>query len=314
MQISIKATRHSTKINQLCRQRAYGVTHSVFDHAHNLIIQNELFSVLVIEKGNFPNAIIIKPSQINSLLSLSLKPNLCVRFNKTCVILSDRLHIDLSSSMIYADQKIIPNEILSILDIQKNLCIATTEGDIQAKKEGLGVFWKVITPLLSDTPVDTNNFLAFQKKSHSLLIGLVHGLRERNFDLIRSAISELSGLGIGLTPSGDDLLTGLVAAFTLFGSKTIHRDYYSNIADLILISSKGKTNTIAYQMLLSATRQEITSELANYITSIAAAKTIPIGAATRLLFSYGHSSGAEMGLGAYLGIALVNEARTLQLV
>lgn len=314
MKISIRAFRHSTRVSELCTQEARGVIHSVFNHAINILVQNELYSILALENGYFPNAIIVKPSKRGGFKNFGIEPNLPVKFNQHCLILGNQLQIDFENSTIFSDKIDFSAEILDAVEIQNNLKVAVAEGEIQARKEGLGVFWEYIAQILSDNPVDITNLPDFQKKALYLQISLIRGLRRRNLELVNTTSSELSGLGIGLTPSGDDLLTGLVAAFRIFGSKTINSSFYSQITDLILMSSTGKTNAIAHQILLSATRQEVMSELASYISAIVSTQTVPLKTATRLLFSYGHSSGTEMGLGAFIGITLVNETRSLLLV
>lgn len=314
MKILLKACRHSTRVSELCTHAAHGVIHSVFNHAINIFVQNELYSILAIENGNFPNAIIVIPSQTDGFKNFGLESNLPAKFNQHCVILGNQFQVDFGNSRIYSDKMDIPTEILDVTDLKKNLVVAAAEGEIQAKKEGLGIFWEFITQILSGNPIDTTNLPVFQTKAYDLLVNLIRGLRVRNSKLVETTTSELSGLGIGLTPSGDDLLTGLVAAFRILGSKTINSNYYSQIADLILMSSTGKTNAIAYQMLLSATRQEFMSDLASYISALVSTQPVSIKIATRLLFSYGHTSGAEMGLGAFIGITLINETRAPLLV
>lgn len=314
MKILLKACRHSRRVSGLCTYGAHGVIHSVFNHAINILVQNELYSILDIENGDFPNTIIVKPSKRGGFQNIGIEPNLPVGFSQQCLILGNQLQIDFENSMIYSEKMDISAEILDITEIKKNLEVAAAEGNIQAKNQGLGIFWKFITQILYDKSEDISNFPVLQKKAHGLLKYLIRGIRDRNIGLVKSTTSELSGLGIGLTPSGDDLLTGLVAAFKILGSKTNNSSYYSQIADLVLMSSTGKTNAIAYQMLLSATRQEIMSGLANYISALVSTEPFPIKTATHQLFSYGHSSGSELGLGAFIGITLVNEARTNLLV
>lgn len=310
METTIKACRHSTRVGELCTHGAHGVIHSVFRRVINILVQNELYSISAIENGDFPNAIIVKPSQISSFLDLGLETTLVARFTKHCVVIGNQLQIDIENSTMYSDKKEISVDILDVFDIQKNLEVAIAEGKLQSINEGLGFFWEFIKEILSGDPLDITDLTAFQKKALHLITNLIHGLRGRNLELIKSTACELSGLGIGLTPSGDDLLTGLIAAFRMLGSRTMISNYYSQIVDLILMSSTGKTNAVAYQMLLSATRQEIMSGLANYISALVSTEPFPIKTTTRQLFSYGHSSGSELGLGALIGITLVNEART----
>lgn len=313
MKISLQASSYSSNTGDLCREGAIGLLHSVFNHALNILVRQELFSVLAIEKAEFPNSILVNPSLIEGFTNLSLTTNLITKFDKEYVIIGEKLLIYLKESTTYSDKKEVSSDILDKIYLQNNIDMAVAAGIRIANKEGLGIFWKSIQRILMDIPSETDGFSIFQKKAYLRICDLVHGLRHRNLDLVKKAVSDLSGFGIGLTPSGDDFLTGLISAFNLFGSKTVQGQYFSEIVEVILDYSRGNTNLISFQQLLSASRFEITSGLANYISAIVSGGTNKtqslIEENSQLLFLYGHSSGTEMGLGAVVGISLINEAR-----
>ena len=128
---------------------------------------------------------------------------------------------------------------------------------------------------------------------------LLRALQEEKKEQIKESVCALLGLGPGLTPSGDDLLSGL-----LYG-----------------LRHSGARNTVACEMLgdtIRETAPERTNAVsAEYLTAVAedaafdrmsAAWTDPAAGAAGLL-EIGNNSGSEMLLGLLLAAATQKKIR-----
>lgn len=111
-------------------------------------------------------------------------------------------------------------------------------------------------------------------------------------------VGELLGRGPGLTPSGDDLLTGFVMAAQAFGLDI------NNVSAKIAARAAGTTTALSAQLLESALAGEAVPEVVELIRWLAGSSCSaePIEALTAV----GHTSGVAMAC----GVALAAEAAT----
>ncbi len=125
------------------------------------------------------------------------------------------------------------------------------------------------------------------------------------FDLPGAArIGDLVGLGIGLTPSGDDLLTGYLAGLwcTVRGEPR-RRDFLRQVSDLV-IQWSPRTNDIARTYLCLAARGLVSSQVLDLAAAISAASDRAIvRTCAEAALQVGHSSGMETVRGLLLGLA-----------
>lgn len=112
------------------------------------------------------------------------------------------------------------------------------------------------------------------------------------------ALSRLVGTGPGLTPSGDDLLSGYLAALSAVGSPAVPA-----LAAAIEVAAAG-TNDISASWLRSAARGFFHGALAGLSRCLAADEAFAAVGALRELCSIGHLSGADMATGFLHGLAI----------
>lgn len=126
------------------------------------------------------------------------------------------------------------------------------------------------------------------------VIALLQALEEENVDSIRSSVSALLGLGPGLTPSGDDLLSGL-----LYGLR--HSDARDSAACIALTNAirelvEERTNAVSADYLMAIADDAPFDRMA-------AAWTDSVTGAAGLM-QIGSNSGGEMLLGLLCAAAL----------
>ncbi len=118
------------------------------------------------------------------------------------------------------------------------------------------------------------------------------------FDDPVGAVGRLLGRGPGLTPAGDDLLCGALAATALFGLPG------TALAAAVLdrlASSDRATTSLSRQLLLRAAAGDGLPELRELGRTLCLPDPAASRPAWRRLLRIGHSSGAALGLGLLAG-------------
>lgn len=136
-----------------------------------------------------------------------------------------------------------------------------------------------------------------------------------NYDVVgMEDIGALVGLGTGLTPSGDDILTGYVAGlWCTVRRKPQRRAFLGAVANLVVRYST-RTNDIARTYLCLAARGQVSSRLVDLAAAICNGSDAErVWAATEAAMQVGHTSGMETVRGLLLGLAAWDGAGLLTL-
>lgn len=110
------------------------------------------------------------------------------------------------------------------------------------------------------------------------------------------AADRLVGLGPGLTPSGDDLLAGTLAALRLLGGDPA---FTAALADHISAVSSRRTTALSATLLRLAGQGDVAAEAGQVIKALTGAG--PLDEAARRLCAIGHTSGADLAQGLLIG-------------
>ncbi|NUS05099.1 MAG: DUF2877 domain-containing protein [Nonomuraea sp.] len=121
-----------------------------------------------------------------------------------------------------------------------------------------------------------------------------------------TAAEQLVGLGPGLTPSGDDVLAGLLVTLRHLGTAT-GTDRAVWLADwlaaTVTYDARTRTTPISATLLHCAARGEASPEVTGVLRAIADAQALE--PALRRLHRLGHTSGADLAQGMAIGLASV---------
>ncbi len=125
-----------------------------------------------------------------------------------------------------------------------------------------------------------------------------------DLDGMSSALGALIGFGIGLTPSGDDFLTGYLAGLWCTTRNVQEReDFLSALAQLV-VDYSARTNDIARTYLLLAARGQVSRRLVDLARDIGrGADADSVVSSAQAAMQLGHSSGMETVTGLLLGLA-----------
>lgn len=115
----------------------------------------------------------------------------------------------------------------------------------------------------------------------------------------------LIGLGVGLTPSGDDLLVGLLAALEATGNPM-----RAALAQSTAAEAPGRTTAIGCTALLHAARGEFAERLHDVLIAIGLGKPDAIERAISRATAYGATSGVDTLVGLFLGLEVASSGHS----
>jgi len=175
----------------------------------------------------------------------------------------------------------------------KTICtkIALIEAMLAAHvtRDGLGIR---ATHFIQKSDLLINNIAEIAREA---ILTLTIGLKTQNLSLIQDAANQLAGLGMGLTPAGDDYLMGVIYGLWL----AFPRDFADLSAKLIYQIAQNKTNSLSAAWLQAAVDGE-TGELWHiFFHALAGKENAPLQNAFNNILATGHSSGAD-AMGGFL--------------
>jgi hypothetical protein len=118
-------------------------------------------------------------------------------------------------------------------------------------------------------------------------------------------VSQLIGLGTGLTPSGDDFLVGYLAGLWCSAGDSAERWRFVSDVGQAIIHLSAQTNDISRTYLYHAAHGQVSNRLETLARAICGVE--PRGfllAAAKSAFQTGHSSGMDMATGLLIGLAI----------
>ncbi|MEZ0072604.1 DUF2877 domain-containing protein [Planotetraspora sp. GP83] len=121
-----------------------------------------------------------------------------------------------------------------------------------------------------------------------------------------TAAERLIGLGPGLTPSGDDMLAGLLVALRHLGlAAGVPRAVWLAdwLAATVTYDARTRTTPISATLLHCAARGEASQEVLGVLRGVAGHQ--PLEPAAHRLLRLGHTSGADMAWGVHIGLSAV---------
>jgi hypothetical protein len=131
------------------------------------------------------------------------------------------------------------------------------------------------------------------------LATLAEAIRRRDWPAALDPAQALSGLGPGLTPSGDDLLAGLA-----LGYRAVSGSLPDGLGSTLRAAVHGRTTDIAVARVYHAVDGRADEAAHRLLAELVGGPGARLDAAVQDLMAYGHTSGADTLVGLMVGLAL----------
>lgn len=233
--------------NRLKATSVSGRIHSIFNHTMNIIDDTgTLYTIVDDTLNNGPNCIKVYGIEWSAFYFKKIEK---VTFENNQLSIGNQLIIDYQNPVFYQESPLIyplMNDYIyyTIQTIKSSSWYSNYEQKNQEK-----IFTKNVDDLIFE---------------HSKL--LVESIKKNEkCEEQKEILEKFIGLGIGLTPSGDDFLTGLayVSALENYPNEKIKK-----ILQSLEQKIKEKTNLISYQQFKFALVQEVRTEIRESLSSI----------------------------------------------
>ncbi len=161
--------------------------------------------------------------------------------------------------------------------------------ELAAEGAGEGGFGRLLAPGEVADP--------FARAAVPHIAALQDSLLVADADGAATAALSLIGLGVGLTPSGDDFLVGLLAGLEATGDPARGR-----IVAAIGEEAPRRTTTIGAASLVHAAAGQYAERLTDVLLALATERAVGLGRAIARAMAYGATSGADTLVGLFLAL------------
>jgi hypothetical protein len=310
----IIASMSSAILDCLAHPGSLGVVHSVFDHAVNIHLSDSprIITLTFMSAGGLPYALMLAEGSPASFLSSGIVVGKTVELTEgSCLKIEDaRDWYDFSDASTWNPVMVklsAPADDLAfgeLLDWAAGYIYerANHAGLVPLLKEPHQLFDGIIT-------LDNVPDLRVASLAVPYVNGLLNALRQNDAAVMNAAMTSLIGYGIGGTPSGDDLLVGLLAALKRSSLPRANR-----LLQLLSTTLSSQLDNKATSLLsLTVLRHALAGEFSEKIHLVTQQLMHPddiksLEASLQKLLLHGATSGSEMFLGVYLGFMLLQDA------
>ena len=261
-------------------------------------------SVVPAEAGRGPLNIGVDREVMRRLWPVAAKVR--IGLGRHLVRFPGRLELDLRGSDVYDPSGMFAAAPLPRGRILENLAAAIQCTVREGHMEGMG---DLLLPLLERRdPPPLNPFAAAAlPRVRALLLAIKVG----DSQIVREVSSHLVGLGIGLTPSGDDLLSGLMVAHVLGSINGLGLRDPAAFTKQVVRASKGRTTLLSFEYLLQASKGRANEHVAAVVESIFTSGEGEVATATKRAISIGETSGTDTLVGVCVGVRSVLDVAAL---
>ncbi|MFJ5759967.1 DUF2877 domain-containing protein [Neobacillus sp. NPDC093182] len=273
-------------IKEFNNSKFTGFVHSTFNRTLNIkcFENGDLYTIACSKLDNGPNTLII---DVDNMKSMKIVVDDRVRVENNLLYIANKHTISIDKVNIW--ESVLPSYTHNVEILKQN--VMKMKEYINFHGVGGGMKKNVITQNAFEAEV--SNML----ENRTLLL-FNELLNHRISSALPHAIS-LVGLGPGLTPSGDDFLTGLFAVFNMKNSPFYP---YRSFCEEVLKKAKNLTNDISYMTLKKAAIGKVRESIISLLNNLFVEDEEDLFLSLNKLLSIGSSSGTDIALGIVFGI------------
>lgn len=277
----LTADRHF--LNLLNQPRTVGKVEQVFSKAINISIDNQLYSLLSSQLDNGPNSCRLLNRDLSSLN---------INTSDDVQVLNGKINISDDYLLCFSLCKTWQHS--AICFTYDNLNKKSYQSFLLKQIEQLDFILSTSQNSLFHYQGDNLFYLAAGKKLNQQRLYLMSLLKRKQYQKLADIVKQFVGLGIGLTPSGDDYLVGLMAFLLLKNhpANQAYAEFYQGIMQGI-----KNTTPISAITLEKALVHEYREHMYQLIQSLVDADKTNIHLQFLNILNIGSSSGSDMLIG-----------------
>lgn len=284
------------------------IVQGVFHRALNCVDErNGLLTIATSVYGNGPFGVSVETADGFSFIDVGVKIGQQVQIDRNAIrIPLAPLEISLKHAVIWhCSPPVKIQSYQAIFDIGNNLQIAHKTAVNSQLESGLAPLLNHLDGILSGDLLENQKLPLLCRFSVKHLVGISRGIQHSDSKMLNKAVLPLIGLGCGLTPSGDDILMGVIGALSLFSDWQDIRRLCDGLSDVIASSVHGRTTFVSASYLEYAKKGFQSEALGDFLSSIVNGSGHKVFESSKRLLMFGHTSGHEIVLGSLLCLASI---------
>ncbi|MBV7271400.1 DUF2877 domain-containing protein [Clostridiaceae bacterium UIB06] len=287
--------------------------HSVFRNACNLVTdQNEFITILNSDKNICPMSVVIGEKESVDFAKLGISQGIDVILHKKRICSTRKeLYVDFSNAKKWNSEPDLNFRPIDSISIEKNIKIL---------ERGINTYgrFSFIAPLLvflgeSHQSFNINiKYKEILEEKYKFITERFHGfidsVIQNNLKEISSSAKKLIGFGIGLTPSMDDFMSGLMISLiylTKYYGFEISQAYNLN-SGIIKYGLNGTTRVSSEMLTFSAVGKSSQLVKSLILDLLCENEDYKILQKVKGVIDIGSTSGTDTLLGIYVGFKIIN--------
>jgi hypothetical protein len=292
-----------TAVERISNSGVIGHVHSIFDKSFFITTEDKKL-IFIVKSGlsNGPINILIDLASHQKIPCMDLKVGDIVIRQNNSLLVGRSVKILLDGAKIWKPSQLLEVDDITNLNEKINLVkrLATKLG----RHNGLGELINYEREIIiGDKICDASlNRIATRALPH--LKQIAKGIFENNLMMVEKSTEGLIGLGLGLTPSADDALCGIMAGLYTLGKNVLIDMNYVLAINKAIISNLDETRTTAVskEFLEHAARGQIAENVSNVINVMLSPSENLLISKIEKLLKMGETSGTDITLGIILGL------------
>ncbi|HEU5369080.1 MAG TPA: DUF2877 domain-containing protein [Ktedonobacterales bacterium] len=314
----LRVLSHSTAIQPLLDiPTTRGSIQSVFPRAANLQFGSQLLTLHARETPCAPNGLVL-PLRAGQGPLADLQTGMAVIIERgTIHIPAPSLRLSTQNSQPWDPHPHLEPAACPPERLERNLARLTTLVVEKAPREGLAALATLpVEAASADAAPDASaaadeSFLLHTARQATRR--LLEGVTRQQSQLVRQAASSLIGLGPGLTPSGDDLLIGFIAATSLLATPLgLSKAMYQRLHSELLTIARGRTNKLSITWMEYAEQGAVAEHVGRLIKALVVDDARLLEEAALAVLKSGATSGGDLLAGIILGSRCLIEQHRLE--
>lgn len=307
--ITGRARRIGAAAKQLIEPNQVGVVHSVFPKALNVGIGSAGLITLTTPES------LVTPITLKTdlwgidLTQLLLEPGMPVRFvDRDSMIVGDTLRVVRISSADVWEGCLAIGQVADRGRMINNLSLAKASLKKVGKDSG---FLSILDDV---TSFDERRSLGedaspYSKHAFAHIRKLTGHILSNDVRSASLEATNLVGLGLGLTPSGDDFLCGLIVVMSISRQLGVETRSLGSFTELVNSYAERGTNEISKAYLGLHSRGLVDTSVYDFIENIVHGETTSLEKSVKRLCGYGHFSGTDVAVGILYGFEVMERIR-----
>lgn len=288
---SLQARFISRSITEYLRVPRKGTVLATFRRSCYLDFEDRILALVASELGNGPLNIVLEVAPAHSFQVIPVGEH--VISTAELITIGTSLRISSARALPWVPAitpwALRPGALSANLDLCHNLLV---------REAPVGSF----AHALPTAPVTRRNCIeeTLYRQASVAMNTLARGLYDGDLATLAHGTRQLAGLGLGLTPSGDDILVGVLMALTVSSPPNA-----GQLRATVLAAAAGRNPRISAAYLDAAAKGEANEAWHRLLDILPSGDSAVVSSAARTVMSMGETSGADMLAGFLLTLKSV---------